>query len=189
MIETIFKKIKEEYCEISPEAIFDWSEKIKIVEHKKKHLLAKEGVLSKKFYYVIKGAVKAYYLLDDKKVTDWFAFENDFIPSTTNHLIGQRSNHYIELIEDSILIELTNKDLEELCKKHHDFEHLYRLTLSKAIYQLRERIASLQFRTVKQRYDSLIKLHPTIASRIPLGDIASFLGTTQESLSRTRALK
>jgi len=189
MTETIFKKIAEEYCEISPETILDWSEKINVIEYKKKHLLTKEGSHKPKFYYIIKGAVKAYYLLDDKKVTDWFAFENDFIPSTTNHLIGQKSNHYIELLEDSILVELNHSDLEELCKKHHDFEHLYRLTLSKAIYQLRERIASLQFRTIKQRYDSLIKLHPTIESRIPLGDIASFLGTTQETLSRTRALK
>jgi CRP-like cAMP-binding protein len=189
MTEEIFKKIAAEYFEISPEAIFDWSEKIKIIEYKKKYLLAKEGSYIPKFYYVIKGAVKAYYLLDDKKVTDWFAFENDFIPSTTNLLVGQKSNHFIELIEDSILIELTNNDLEELCKKHHDFEHLYRLILSKTIYQLRERIASLQFRTVKQRYDSLIKLHPTIESRIPLGDIASFLGITQETLSRIRASK
>lgn len=189
MFEEIFKKITEEYCEISPEAIFDWSEKIKIIEYKKKHLLAKEGSYASKFYYIVKGAIKTYYLLDDKKVTDWFAFDNDFIPTTTNHLIGQKSNHYIELLEDSVLIELTHNDLEELCKKHHDFEHLYRLTLSKVIYQLRERIASLQFRTVKQRYYSLIKLHPTIESRVPLGDIASFLGITQETLSRIRGSK
>jgi len=133
MIENIFKKITEEYCEISPEAIFDWSKKIKFIEHKKKHLLSKEGSYSSKFYYIIKGAVKAYYLLDGKQVTDWFAFDNDFIPSTTNHLVGQKSNHFIELLEDSILVELTNTDLEELCKKHHDFEHLYRLTLAKVI--------------------------------------------------------
>ncbi|CAL2090343.1 Crp/Fnr family transcriptional regulator [Tenacibaculum sp. 190524A02b] len=189
MTEDIFRKVTEEYCEISPEAIFDWSEKIKIINYKKKYLLAKEGDHSTKFYYIIKGAVRAYYLLDDKKVSDWFAFENDFIPSTTQYLIGQKSNHYIELLEDSTLIELNQNDLEELCKKHHDFEHLYRLILSKIIYQLRERIASLQFRTVKQRYDSLIELHPTIELRVPLSDIASFLGTTPETLSRTRALR
>lgn len=187
MIETIFKKITEEYGRISPEAIFDWSKKVNIVEYDKKHLLAKEGSHKQKFYYIIKGAVKAYYFLDGKKVTDWFAFENDFIPSTTNHLIGQKSDHYIELLEDSILVELGHDDLEELCKEHHDFEHLYRLTLAKTVYQLRERIASLQFRTVQQRYDSLIELHPTIESRIPLGDIATFLGVTQETLSRIRA--
>lgn len=187
MIESIFSKITEEYCEISPEAIFDWSERIKIVEYKRKHLLAKEGSYLHKFYFIIQGAVKAYYLLDGKKITDWFAFENDFIPSTTNHEKDQKSVHYIELLEDSVLIELTNEDLEDLCKKHHDFEHLYRLTMSKTIYQLRERIASLQFRTVQQRYDSLLDIHPKIESRIPLGDIASFLGITQETLSRIRA--
>ncbi len=187
MIESIFNRITEEYCEISPETINDWSEKIKIVEYKKKHLLAKEGTYSRKFYFIVKGAIKAYYMLDGKNVTDWFAFENDFIPSTTNHIIGQKSTHYIELLEDSILIELDADHLEYLCKKHHDFEHLYRLVLSKTIHQLRERIASLQFRTVQQRYTSLIDLHPKIESRVPLGDIASFLGITQETLSRIRA--
>ena len=51
MVEDIFKKIAKEYCEISTEAIIDWSERIKIVEYKKKHLLAKEGAYNTKFYY------------------------------------------------------------------------------------------------------------------------------------------
>lgn len=189
MLDNIFEKIAKEYCEISPEAISEWSEKIRIVTYNKKHVLVKEGTYSHKFYYIIKGALKAYYISDGKKITDWFALENDFIPSTTNHNAGRPTQHTIELLEDSILIELNHDDLEHLCKKHHDFEHLYRLTLSKVIYRLRERIASLQFRTVRQRYDSLIHLHPKIESRVPLGDIASFLGITQETLSRIRASK
>ncbi|EZH74087.1 hypothetical protein ATO12_14525 [Aquimarina atlantica] len=189
MIEDIFKKITEKYGSISAEAIYDWSEKIKIVEYKKRDILVKEGAYSHKFYYIIQGALKAYYRSDDKKITDWFALENDFIPSTTDPVHGRPSSHTIEVLEDSTLVALGHDDLEALCKKHHDFEHLYRLILSKVIYQLRERIASLQFRTVQQRYDSLIDLHPKIESRVPLGDIASFLGITQETLSRIRGAK
>ncbi|WP_103865925.1 Crp/Fnr family transcriptional regulator [Aquimarina sp. I32.4] len=88
-----------------------------------------------------------------------------------------------------ILFETNKEDVENLCNLHHDFEHLFRLVLSKVIVLYRHRMFSLQFRTVKQRYQSLIKQHPKIELIVPLGDIATFLGITQETLSRIRATK
>ena len=65
---------------------------------------------------------------------------------------------------------------------------MFRVILSKVIIQFRHRIASIQFKTVKQRYESLVKEYPQIELTVPLGDIASYLGITQETLSRIRAL-
>ena len=48
---------------------------------------------------------------------------------------------------------------------------------------------SIQFETAKQRYDSLLKMQPEILNRVPLQYIASFLGITQETLSRIRSKK
>ena len=63
------------------------------------------------------------------------------------------------------------------------------IVLSKVIVQYRHRMFSIQFKTVKQRYQSLTQQYPKIEFIVPLGDIASFLGITQETLSRIRALK
>ena len=140
-------------------------------------------------YYLIKGSIKAYYISNDKKIIDWFVFENEFITSSTSYFTNEPSLHFIETMEDCIILKTKKSNVELLCKNHHDFEHLFRLILSKVIVQFRHRIVSLQFKTVKQRYKSLVKLYPQIELTVPLGDIASFLGITQETLSRIRALK
>jgi CRP-like cAMP-binding protein len=45
----------------------------------------------------------------------------------------------------------------------------------------------LQFSAAKERYHFLLKEYPEIELHIPLGDIASYIGITQETLSRIRA--
>ena len=48
-------------------------------------------------------------------------------------------------------------------------------------------VESLQFETARQRYQNLLEQFPTLLQRVPLAYIASFLGITQETLSRIRA--
>lgn len=44
-----------------------------------------------------------------------------------------------------------------------------------------------QFRTATERYKKLLKNNPELIQRIQLGQISSYLGITQVSLSRIRA--
>jgi CRP-like cAMP-binding protein len=57
------------------------------------------------------------------------------------------------------------------------------------ISQIEDRIADLQFLDAKERYQKLLNLCPDITNRISLGNIASYLNITQETLSRIRAGK
>ncbi|HEX7868847.1 MAG TPA: Crp/Fnr family transcriptional regulator, partial [Chryseobacterium sp.] len=51
---------------------------------------------------------------------------------------------------------------------------------------LEDRIKSLQTETAEKRYQNLIENQPDATQRITLGHIASYLGITQETLSRIR---
>ncbi len=183
----IIDKIALNYCSLEKSTISNWETKSKIVEYKKGEQIVKEGQQRHKLFYLIKGSVKAYYFNNDKKIIDWFAFENEFITSSTSYLTDEPSLHFIETMENCIILETEKNNVELLCKNYHDFEHLFRVILSKIIVQFRHRIVSLQFKTVKQRYKSLVKQYPQIELTVPLGDISSFLGITQETLSRIRA--
>ncbi|HEY8365928.1 MAG TPA: Crp/Fnr family transcriptional regulator, partial [Bacteroidia bacterium] len=57
------------------------------------------------------------------------------------------------------------------------------------ISRFSNRLYAMQFQTAKERYDSLMELHPDIILRAPLGHIASYLGITQQTLSVIRAEK
>ncbi len=187
MLDQVLKIITQNYAPLSEETIADFKRYAKILEVKKGTVLVKEGEYSDHLYFVVKGGVRAYYLKEGKSITDWFAFENDFISSIISFFLGVPSQHYIEVLEDNTtLMVLQLKDIEMLCDKYHDFERLGRLSTTKTMVQLQQRIVSLQFKSSKDRYNSLLEKYPQIELRAPLGDIASYLGITQETLSRIR---
>ena len=62
-----------------------------------------------------------------------------------------------------------------------------RLFTEKYYIRLEERVMSLQFQTAQERYNQIIKTNPRLIQRATLGHIASYLGITQETLSRIRA--
>jgi CRP-like cAMP-binding protein len=189
MMNEILENIVAQFGPLSSNAMADVREVGQIRKLSKGEILVREGDYSYELYYVAKGGARAYYLKDGKTITDWFAFENDFISSIVSFFLGVPSQHYIEVLEDSTFMVLQLQDIELLCDKYHDFERLGRLSTTKTMIQLQQRIVSLQFKSSKERYDSLLEKYPQIELRAPLGDIASYLGITQETLSRIRNSK
>jgi len=188
-LQVVAHQITANYCDLKEHTLADWSTKCTISKYKRGTHLVHRGQRQHKLYFVLEGSLKAYYRNDGKRIIDWFSFKNDFTTTSTSYFTDEPSLHDIETLEDCILLETTKEDVEILCSSHHDFEHLFRIVLSKVIVGYRQRMFSLQFKTVKQRYQSLLQQYPKIELIAPLGDIASFLGITQETLSRIRASK
>lgn len=185
-MDEIIASIIAEFGTLSHETINDIKKVAKIRDVHKDDILVREGEYSYELYFIAKGGARAYYLKNGRNITDWFAFENDFISSIVSFFLSVPSQHYIEVLEDSTLMVLQLKDIEELCDKYHDFERLARMSITKTMLQLQQRIVNLQFKTSKERYDGLLEKFPQIELRAPLGHIASYLGITQETLSRIR---
>jgi len=186
MLDKILKTITDQYGPLSSKTLVDVTSRCELVEGEKGNLLVKEGQYSDKLFYVVKGGVRAFYLKDGKTISDWFSFEGDFISSIIGFFLDVPSQHYIEPMEDSSLLVFKRDDIDFLCDKHHDFERLGRLSVTKTMLQLQQRVVAIQFKSSKERYDSLLQKYPKIELRVPLGDIASYLGITQETLSRIR---
>jgi hypothetical protein len=54
---------------------------------------------------------------------------------------------------------------------------------------LGKKVIDLQTKTAEERYEKLQESHPGISKRASLGQISSYLGITQQSLSRIRSRK
>lgn len=187
--ETILNSISNSHSKLSSKCQLDLLKTTKILSLKKGTLLVRDGQFSNKTYYIISGAARAYYLKNGKDISDWFAFENEFISPIISYFTNKPSPHYIELLEDSVLLELTKEDVEMISNKHHDFERLIRIVVTKTMLSLQERISSILFQKAEQRYEQLLKTYPTITQRVSLTHIASYLGITLETLSRIRRPK
>jgi CRP-like cAMP-binding protein len=161
------------------------------LEYPKNYFLLKQGKLCKHIWFMTQGAVRYFYTNDQgKELNTWFSLDQQIItapPSLVNQTPSQES---IQLIEDSEMYSIEYTALQSLLQKHHSFALWYIKSIElHYVSQVEDRIADLQFLDAKQHYQKLLNLYPDITNRISLGNIASYLNITQETLSRIRAGK
>lgn len=157
------------------------------VEAGKGHILIRQNTVSHYLYFVESGLTRTYYYNDGKDVTDWFSPENTFACSIVSLLTRKPDRRQTELLEPSVLWAISYEDMEQLCAQHHEIERMFRKLISAGMVQLQQRFDDLHFATAQQRYQTLVEENPSLLQRAPLGMIASYLGITQETLSRIRA--
>jgi len=138
-------------------------------------------------FYIESGLTRTFYYKDGKDVTDWISTEGTFAVSIVSFITRQPDRRGIEALENCRLYALHYADLEKLYSRHHDIERLGRLLVSMGLIQLQKRFDDLHFATAKERYIQILNETPTLVQRVPLGILASFLGITQETLSRIRS--
>jgi CRP-like cAMP-binding protein len=178
--------ISNNYFELTNEAKIDFSQISNFCTVEIGTQIVKEGQSADKMYFIAKGGARAYYLKDGKDISDWFAFENEFICSINSFFLNIPSPHFIEIIEPSILIEITKSSIIQLSDKHRSFDRLSKTIVTNTLINLQQRIELSQFETAQQKYDNLLKIKPHITQRVQLTHIASYLGITLETLSRIR---
>ncbi len=185
----IINTISAKYAPLNDACKSEFSVDSKILTLKKGETLVKEGQHSDKAYFIVSGSTRAYYLNDGKDITDWFAFENDFICAINSFFQNIPSPHYIEVLEDTKLLVISRDDIMKLSDKYHDFERLTNRVATKTMLKLQARIVSMQFQSAEQKYQNILLAYPNITQRVPLTHIASYIGITLETLSRIRKLK
>lgn len=162
---------------------------IKNKKVKKGTLLVHFGQVPENFYFIEKGLARVFYKMKGKEVTDYFAIDHQFIGALPALFTKQPSHKAIEVLENSEVCYFSYDIFDVLCEQHHDLERAARKMSIMAMLQGQVRIESIRFLSAKERYEELEKLYPGITNRAPLKHIASYLGTTQVSLSRIRAGK
>ncbi len=165
------------------------TERITIKTFKKKELIHNADTICTKSYFIQKGLVRTYFLKDGKEVSEYFCAESEWINSPRSFTGQKLDIYYIDAIEDTDVFCLHVKDLVYLLENFPEMERYSRLSMGTVLEHLMNRITSLRFTTAKEKYEYFCNVYKEIYGRIPLGMVASYLGITQETLSRIRAKK
>jgi CRP-like cAMP-binding protein len=153
----------------------------------KNETILQEGIICNKLYFIQKGMGRSYYLKKDgKEVTQWFFGDGEFMSSADSFFNQSPSFYNLQILEDSILYSISFDKMEFLLSKYHKMEKCIRLLSIEMFTKIVHKMNAIQFHTAKERYDYITTDFPNIAHRISLGHIASYLGMTQETLSRIR---
>ncbi|WP_299114914.1 Crp/Fnr family transcriptional regulator [uncultured Winogradskyella sp.] len=138
-------------------------------------------------YYTLEGCLRSYYLdLQGKEHTVQFAIKDWWISDYTAFFSDSKSIMNIEVIQDATVYRLCKKDKEELYAKIPKVESFFRKKLERAFAAFQKRILSNISQTATDRYTSFIEAYPNIEKNVKNYHIASYLGITNESLSRIR---
>ncbi|WP_153799138.1 Crp/Fnr family transcriptional regulator [Foetidibacter luteolus] len=153
---------------------------------KKGTTLLKEGQNSKESYFVLKGCIRTYYMIDGEEKTTAFYTEMDVL---TPHCVINKtpSDYFISCVEDSILT-VSNSDMEaEINCKFPKFELMCRKLSEELLAKQRIDFDEFKTSSPEERYLNLLQKRPDLIQRVPQHQLASYLGIKPQSLSRLRA--
>lgn len=165
------------------------AEKSKIKIFKKGDYLLESGKTCEHLFFINEGLLKIFFHKDDKEFIMRFFSENTLFSVFDSFLTQTPSNSNIIALENTTVTMISYKAMEELCKNNHSVETFYRKLVSKATVIMTKRIREMLEEDAAQRYFQFLAEHNLILQRISMGDIAKYLGITQQSLSRIRNQK
>jgi CRP-like cAMP-binding protein len=151
--------------------------------------LLKDGNVCRDLYFINKGLAKTFFNKDGKEFIMRFFAENIMFTVLDSYLTQTGSRYMILALEPTTATLIGFDELEDLCKKHHCIETFFRKLVSLAALNMMKRISEMLEGNASERYANFVKENNALLQRISLGDLASYLGITQVSLSRIRAKK
>ena len=178
-----------QYTQLSKEAESDFLSKLKSKSYKKGELITKEGQVCKQLFFINFGLVKQYYYHDDRLFVLRFFSENNIFTTLDSFLKQTAADFMTIALEDTNVTYVDYEDVLELAKNHHSFETFLRKLFSFAALTLLNRIKEMFNNDALGLYENFTKNNSHLLQRISLGDIASYIGISQVTLSRIRAKK
>lgn len=155
----------------------------------KGELILESGTVCKRIYFVDSGLVKTFFYTDTREFIMRFFAEGNMFTVLDSFVLQQPSAYAVLALEDTIITCLNYDDLNTLCQRYHAVETFYRKLLSLAAVNMMDRIGSNLEEKAQIAYHKFLRDFGPLMQRISLADLASYLGITQVSLSRIRAMK
>ena len=142
---------------------------------------------SKHLYFIEKGAARVFYFRQSKDVTLYFLGENKAGLPVDSIFYDEVCKFGIEALTATKVTILAYKDWEAIIQREPALQKLSMKLMVEYIKKANDRLYNLKFQTPKERYRAMLAEFPGIEQYTPLGYIASYLGITQETLSRLRS--
>lgn len=153
---------------------------------KKGTVLLKEEQHSDYGYFVIKGCIRCYYIIDGVEKTTAFYTESESL-SPLCTINRKPSEYFVSCVEESILI-VANSEMEKIIfQKFPRFETLCRILSEELLAKNKTEFDQFKISSPEQRYLNLLQSRPDLIQRVPQHQLASYLGIKPQSLSRLRA--
>lgn len=153
----------------------------------KRYQLIKEGIYCKYAYFIEKGILRAYWVVDGEEYTTSFGAEGCIVFSMDELYYNKKSEEYVETLEEVEAYRINIRDLKNLMETNLELCNWGRIIHQNEYRRLHRSHKERLTLPARQRYEEFKKQFPYVCQRTNLGYIASYLGITLSTLSRLRS--
>jgi CRP/FNR family transcriptional regulator, anaerobic regulatory protein len=151
-----------------------------------KDIFLREGQVCRELGFINNGIFRMYYLSEGKEINTHFSFENEFVVNYDSFIQETPSRYYIQALADAEIVTFNLQTLQNAYNKSQNWERFGRIMAENSYKLTTKRVEGFMFMDAEQRYQQMIRETPYLIERVPLYQIASYLGIERESLSRLR---
>ncbi|MGV3766012.1 MAG: Crp/Fnr family transcriptional regulator [Chitinophagaceae bacterium] len=145
------------------------------------------GKTVKQIGFLTDGVLRVYYYNNKgEEITRYFIDENHLILSGNTADEFYTPSEYLQAITDCKMVVFSKRDWIDISETVIGLDNIIQRIIAKHHTEKLKRRGDLISQDATARYLDFIEKFPTLANRIPLGYIASYLGMTASSLSRIR---
>lgn len=157
--------------------------KVKTVE--KGQFILKRGQIANQYFYIRSGALRFFFGEFDQQLTAWVVFSNEFFAEISSLSSQKPTRFNIEAIEQTELLYIDKTTMEMLYKQFPSWQEFGRKTWEAMSVRMIDEIINFQTKTAEERYLEFLKV-PGYLQKVPVKQLASYLGITPNALSRIR---
>jgi CRP/FNR family transcriptional regulator, anaerobic regulatory protein len=153
----------------------------------KNEIILKRGTVDNQIYMLTKGIVFHQLQEGNKQNILWISSAGELLLDTESFLSRQPSYYNLIAASDVECFMIGFDQLQTLYASSPAWERCGRLIAEHYLLVIIRHVNGNRLKTVKERYQELVEQKPELLQQISLGQMASLLGVTLETLSRTRA--
>lgn len=153
----------------------------------KKELFIRTNEICNKILFFREGYFRFFHIdPSGNEITSDFYFAPGFTTSYTSFITGNPSVVNVQAMDNMEVLEFGKSDINMLYSQYSCIERLGRIIAESIAISYEQHLFLLLNQTAETRYRNLLEKYPQFIQQIPLQYIASYLGITQETLSRMR---
>jgi CRP-like cAMP-binding protein len=158
-----------------------------VKNYSKDEFILKAGSVCKNFYFILTGLVRGYEIFNDKEVNVEFFFENHIAADFYSLRNETPSQQFLVTMEPCEILYAAREDYLKVFLQSAPLTFMSMRLFQNMFFE--EEAYSTMFKklTSEERYQYVLENRPNLIQRIPINQLASYLGMSRESLSRIRS--